>query len=417
MSRLFIYSDAVVAISATLLITIVLKLEPPAVGDSFWIALLGNGGVVYLASFGLSFAFIMHFWRNHLNITDGLRASSSKLITINCFWLGTIAFLPFPTYWFAASTSRDHRGELSFYLLSIAAVGLVGYIQAEYLQRHPELFESPVRERRNQRLLRGALVCFLLVVAALTPLLPTGASIPIVLLGLLVINRARWWERRRARQRRLSHGQVPRPHSPESVSRVLFFSDAMVAIAVTLLMLPLLDLATPTANQTVSSALVSHAGPLASFLLAFVLITYQWRLHHRTLQGLQSYNQRLLTINAWWLVAVVFLPLPTDWVGRDNSNPRVVSFMWVCQGVLGLIGVGLWFYLQRHPELTGGTTDVRQTKAQAGLLVALYCYMFVLAIVYSKVPVRSNWTLLVLGLVVIALLGRRLRGSAADNPT
>jgi len=148
MSRLFIYSDAVVAISATLLITIVLKLEPPAVGDSFWIALLGNGGVVYLASFALSFAFIMHFWRNHLNITDGLRASSSRLITINCFWLGTIAFLPFPTYWFAASTSRDHRGELSFYLLSIAAVGLVGYIQAEYLQRHPELFESPVRERR-----------------------------------------------------------------------------------------------------------------------------------------------------------------------------------------------------------------------------------------------------------------------------
>jgi len=41
----------------------------------------------------------------------------------------------------------------------------------------------------------------------------------------------------------------------------------------------------------------------------------------------------------------------------------------------------------------------------------------VLAIVYSKVPVRSNWTLLVFGLVVIALLGRRLRGSAADNPT
>ena len=36
-----------------------------------------------------------------------------------------------------------------------------------------------------------------------------------------------------------------------------------------------------------------------------------------------------------------------------------------------------------------------RTKAQGGTTVALYCYMFVLAIVYSKVPVRANWTRLV----------------------
>lgn len=99
--------------------------------------------------------------------------------------------------------------------------------------------------------------------------------------------------------------------------------------------------------------------PLASFLLAFVLVTYQWRLHHRTFHGLQSFSPRLLTINAWWLAAVVFLPFPTEWVGRDNINPRVVSFMWVCQGAVGLIGLGLWFYLRRHPELTGGLMSAR----------------------------------------------------------
>ena len=88
----------------------------------------------------------MHFWRNHLNITICLR-QPSRLITINCFWLGTIAF-PFPTYWFAALPSRDHRGELSFYLLSIAAVGLVGRTsRPSTLQRHPELFEIAGSER------------------------------------------------------------------------------------------------------------------------------------------------------------------------------------------------------------------------------------------------------------------------------
>ena len=54
----------------------------------------------------------------------------------------------------------------------------------------------------------------------------------------------------------------------ESVSRV-FSATPWVAIAVTLLMLPLLDLATPTANQTVSSALVSQCGPLAFFSAGF----------------------------------------------------------------------------------------------------------------------------------------------------
>lgn len=171
MSRLFIYSDAVVAISVTLLITIVLKLKPPTPDEGFWEALLGQGGMAYLLAFGLSFGFITHFWRNNLAMTDGLRTSSARLITINCFWLGTIAFLPLPTYWFAASTSSDPRGELSFYLLCVAAVGLVGLVQAQYLQHHPELFDSPNPERRLTDL-SGTLFEFLLVMAAATQLIP-----------------------------------------------------------------------------------------------------------------------------------------------------------------------------------------------------------------------------------------------------
>ena len=413
-SRLFIFSDAVVAISATLLITIVLKLSPPAAGESFWQALLGQGGLIYLIAFGLSFALIMYFWRIHLAMTDGLRASSGTLITINCVWLGTIAFQPLPTYWFAASTSADPREELSFYLVSMTAVGLVSLVQGRYLQRHPELFESPNPLRHGEWRFNVGVVGFLLVMTAVTLVIPLNAGLPVVLLGLFLINRARWLDRRRAGA---AVGEASHVHTQESVSRVLFFSDATVAIAVTLLMLPLLDLATPTSDQSVVEALLSQRGPLLSFLLAFFLVTYQWRLHHRTLQGLQSYTPRLLTLNSWWLVAVVFLPLPTDWVGRDDTNPRVVAFMWVCQGVVGLLGLGLWYFLQRHPELSGGKRDTSQTFAQAWLLLALYCYMLVLAVVYSQVSMNSDWTLAVVGLVVIATVGNRLRRrQVADEP-
>jgi uncharacterized membrane protein len=415
LSRLFTYSDAVVSIAATILITVVLTLQPPKPGEAFWQSFFEQGGLISLLAFGLSFAFVMHSWRNNLAMTDGLRTNTSALLTLNSFWLVGIAFLPFPTYWFAESSSVDPRAEFSFYLLCVAVVGLFGRIEAEYLQRHPELFTTPRKERTTQRALGAAYVGWLVLAALLVSVLPGNLGLPVLVAGLLTLTVLRRWEQRRARRQAGASGVAEPEPSSESVTRVVLFSDAVVAIAATLLILPLLDLDSPASDQTLASALAAGMGPILAFLAGFALITLQWRIHRTILHGRRSYTPRLLTINAWWLASIVFLPLPTEWIGTDNSSPRVVALMWAAQSIVGLCGLALWYYLRRHPRMTA-TVRPGQSKGQAVVLLCMCLYGLFVAGVYTQVDVGSNWTLLVLGLAVIALVGRRLQGSGPRQP-
>ena len=67
------------------------------------------------------------------------------------------------------------------------------------------------------------------------------------------------------------------------VERLVFFSDAAVAIALTLLILPLMDgvYAAARANQSAWTYLSENANALFSFTLSFVIIARFWRSHHR----------------------------------------------------------------------------------------------------------------------------------------
>jgi uncharacterized membrane protein len=64
--------------------------------------------------------------------------------------------------------------------------------------------------------------------------------------------------------------------------RLLTFVDAIVAIAITLLVLPLAELTTDIGGQPVAHLLRTHQGQLWSFLLSFAVIARLWFVqHHR----------------------------------------------------------------------------------------------------------------------------------------
>lgn len=111
----------------------------------------------------------------------------------------------------------------------------------------------------------------------------------------------------------------PRRRSPE---RVVFFSDAVVAIAITLLVLPLADAVPEAAQQHLSAAeLISHnANSIYSFLLSFAVIARFWGLHHRLFEEVKAYSRPLLFANFGWLLAIVTLPFPTEIAGQYGNG-------------------------------------------------------------------------------------------------
>jgi uncharacterized membrane protein len=104
-------------------------------------------------------------------------------------------------------------------------------------------------------------------------------------------------------------------HEPEtglSFERVVFFSDAVFAIVITLLVL---ELKVPHLSEHTEPAL-RHAlfellPRFIGFVISFLIIGLMWIEHHRIFRYIADYDAGLLWRNLLLLLCVSFVPFPT----------------------------------------------------------------------------------------------------------
>ena len=172
------------------------------------------------------------------------------------------------------------------------------------------------------------------------------------------------------------------------------FVDAVVAIAMTLLILPLMESVSEAASGTLSTAefFVEHSGQLLSFGLSFVLIATFWMGHHRQYRDVEWVTGPLLWINIAWMATIVWLPVPTAMIGQmetDSLQPVVYIGTLILTQITTLAG---WLYLLRHPDFT--TTPVEVLRAGViGDLAAIILFLIALAIAavsYTHLTLPTN---------------------------
>jgi uncharacterized membrane protein len=110
--------------------------------------------------------------------------------------------------------------------------------------------------------------------------------------------------------------------------RLIFFSDAVVAIAITLLALalPLPAVGPHAHNSEVLSALGSTRHAYLPFLISFVVIGTHWRTHHRLFRHVAWLDSRLISINMVWLLMIVVTPYATRVLSGGDANSLGVRF-------------------------------------------------------------------------------------------
>lgn len=98
------------------------------------------------------------------------------------------------------------------------------------------------------------------------------------------------------------------------------FSDAVVAIAITLIVLPLVDRAMEAGD--VGTYLNDNSRSLASATVSFGIVSIFWRGHHRLFAPATGYTHGVIRLEFLWLATIAFLPVATALefasVGRDS---------------------------------------------------------------------------------------------------
>lgn len=187
---------------------------------------------------------------------------------------------------------------------------------------------------------------------------------------------------------------------PRPVERMLFFTDAVVAIAMTLLILPLLESVTEAARGGLNTAafLAENDGQLASFCLSLFIILLFWRGHDRLLTGVERQDSGLFWLNGLWMFSIVTLPVVTAMVGAMETDPLQLGLYIGTMLATSLIMGGMQLILLRRPELLRD----RQPKDRSDLAPALAnSIMFASALVVAlTVPGAGFWSLLALFLRV-----------------
>jgi len=204
---------------------------------------------------------------------------------------------------------------------------------------------------------------------------------------------------------------------PFRTERFKAFVDAVVAIAMTLLILPLMESVSEAASGHMSTAefLDEHSGQLLSFGLSFLLIATFWMGHHRQYRDVEWITPPLLWINVAWMATIVWLPVPTAMIGQMDTDPlQAVVYIGtlIMTQVTTLAG---WLYLSRHREL--GTVSPETMRAGAiGDLAAIVLFgaALVIAVIASPNGYAGLFLLLLSG-PASRLLNRLFRRHRDDE--
>jgi uncharacterized membrane protein len=125
-----------------------------------------------------------------------------------------------------------------------------------------------------------------------------------------------------------------KPESQEPPDRLLVFSDAVVAIALTLLAI---DLPVPkTLSQEAFYASVRHhVSDYLAFVFSFIVVAVAWRSHKRLTALLSRTDSTVEVTTLIWLFCIVLFPFAAKLITHQHHSPLVVRGY--CFGFYALI--------------------------------------------------------------------------------
>jgi uncharacterized membrane protein len=175
------------------------------------------------------------------------------------------------------------------------------------------------------------------------------------------------------------------------LERLVFFSDAVFAIAITLLALEirLPGEATNLTDQELLTSLLQIWPRYLSFIISFLVIA-----HHHRFSLIGYYDNRLLLLNLLFLMSVAFIPFPTS-VISENGNHTATVFYALSIATTGLLSALVWWYASQDNRLINKGRDKqlsRRTLFSILTVPAVFLFSIVLTLMNPTLG-KLSWIL------------------------
>jgi uncharacterized membrane protein len=160
------------------------------------------------------------------------------------------------------------------------------------------------------------------------------------------------------------------------LSRVGAFSDGVMAVAITLLVL---NIETPdVATDDLGDALIDLLPSLGAYVLSFALIGRFWFLHHRLFATFARADSRLLALNLIFLMLIALVPFATDLSDRYSTAPIAAATFGATLGLAALANWSMGDHARRAGLLKeSAVQDVDPGDKLVGLGIALVFFLSV----------------------------------------
>lgn len=191
--------------------------------------------------------------------------------------------------------------------------------------------------------------------------------------------------------------EITPPDDGPGVERTITLTDAVVAIAMTLLILPLVEVVNDLDLTDLPKLWAENGQLLQSFVISFLVIYAFWTAHgtlyHRLLVAGGPPVPWLGLINMFWLLVIAFLPFPTAMIGRDlntASAPLYIGTMLV----LSLLTLAMTVVVQRAVGRPVGLAWLTSAVFALCTVVSLFdarlgVYLLLLLVVAGRIEATS----------------------------
>jgi uncharacterized membrane protein len=213
---------------------------------------------------------------------------------------------------------------------------------------------------------------------------------------------------------RMNTKHVRQTNEDRGTGRIEAFSDGVIAVAITLL---ILDVHVPAVQTELLQALLREWPTYLGYVTSFLVITIFWANHHNMFRHIQQVNYALLLINSLFLMCMAFIPFVTALLTQYITSPTEQHTAAIVYGATlllnGILFNSIWWYAVWKRRLVRRDLDAQDVqRITRGYLFGLPFYA--LSIVLSLINVELSLAFYIIIDLLYGLPIRFLRSGGPD---